>query len=433
MSLIRHIFIALAYSLIAVAAAMAAPRLWPPVGPELGVMIGGVVFVGCALLHEAHTRQDQFGALADEIVELRQYLADPASGRFPVGGDAIAAGGAADGIVELQPVRAIEQDVDDVVAEVRVLQRLVEQLSQGGGQAGGSVSRAASYPAPRAASDLALRAASASAAPAKATAAKRAVEPRPAVPVAEDLDDRAVLDIVREALRGDRVNLVFQPIVSLPQRKKQFYEAFTRIQGEDGSMILPEQYIALAEGEGLITAIDNMLLFKCVQLVRKARARNREVGFFCNISPHTLADRRFLQEFVEFMSENRELAQSLIFEFHQSLVDNRDDDIDRQLSRLAVMGFRFSMDQVLDPRVDYAALADRHFKYVKVDAGVLISKQEKDGHGDDVRTLKRLLDSHGIDLIAGKIESESVLREILDLNIDFGQGYLFGEPRESKA
>lgn len=419
MSLIRHIFIALAYSLIAVAAAMAAPRLWPPVGPELAVMIGGVVFVGCALLHEVHTRQDQFGVLADEIGELRQHLAN--LGRSPAVVDA-------DGVVDLQPVRAIEQDVDDVVAEVRVLQRLVEQLSQSGGQA----SRAGK-PAPRVAPKSAPRAAQNTRAAAAAAVVPAPVAvSRPSVAAAEGLDDRAVLDIVREALRGDRVTLAFQPIVSLPQRKKQFYEAFTRIRGEDGSMILPEQYIGLAEGEGLITAIDNMLLFKCVQLVRKARARSREVGFFCNISSHTMADGQFLQEFVEFMSENRELAPNLIFEFQQSLVNNRDDDIDRQLGRLAVMGFRFSMDQVLDPGLDSASLAERHFKFVKVDADVL-SKLQADKRGDAVRDLKRSLDRDGIDLIAGKIESETELRELLDLNIDFGQGYLFGEPREAKA
>lgn len=46
--------------------------------------------------------------------------------------------------------------------------------------------------------------------------------------------------------------------------------------------------------------------------------------------------------------------------------------------------------------------------------------------------LKAALDRHGIDLIVEKVESEKTLVELLDFQIDFGQGYLFGEPRVSK-
>ena len=42
---------------------------------------------------------------------------------------------------------------------------------------------------------------------------------------------------------------------------------------------------------------------------------------------------------------------------------------------------------------------------------------------------ERQLDRTGIDLIISKIETETQLRNLLDLNIDYGQGFLFGEPR----
>ena len=69
-------------------------------------------------------------------------------------------------------------------------------------------------------------------------------------------------------------------------------------------IILPEQYISIAEREGLITAIDNMLLFRCVQLLRKTQGPSKNVDFYCNISPYSLADLGFFREFVEFMSDH---------------------------------------------------------------------------------------------------------------------------------
>ena len=51
--------------------------------------------------------------------------------------------------------------------------------------------------------------------------------------------------------------------------------------------------------------------------------------------------------------------------------------------------------------------------------------------GIDVALLKRTMDLHGIDLIVEKLEEEQNLIELLDYRIDYGQGYLFGEPRLS--
>jgi cyclic-di-GMP phosphodiesterase TipF (flagellum assembly factor) len=191
---------------------------------------------------------------------------------------------------------------------------------------------------------------------------------------------------------------------------------------------MPQQYIALAERAGLITAIDNTLLFRCIQLLRKTRERDLEIGFFCNISQHTLADRGFFRDFVRYMRVNSELASSIIFEFPQRAVTLLDDNLARDLDELHRLGFRFSLDQVTDLDLDADRLSDRGFRFVKIEAARLLARP----NGLNPRALKRRLDARGIDLVVEKIEAESVLIELLDVNIDFGQGYLFGEPRLSR-
>jgi cyclic-di-GMP phosphodiesterase TipF (flagellum assembly factor) len=66
---------------------------------------------------------------------------------------------------------------------------------------------------------------------------------------------------------------------------------------------------------------------------------------------------------------------------------------------------------------------------VKLDANRLLHAARDGLLGGDTRQFKRVLDSYGIDLIVERIETEPLLLELLDLHIDFGQGYLFGEPR----
>ena len=233
---------------------------------------------------------------------------------------------------------------------------------------------------------------------------------------------------LRDSLRKGQVELALQPVVSLPQRKRRFYESFSRVRVGDG-VLMPQQYIGLAERAGLITAIDNTLLFRCIQLLRKTRERDLDIGFFCNISQHTLADRVFFGDFVRYMQANAELASSIIFEFPQRAVAAADQNLQRDLAALRRLGFRLSLDQVTDLDLDVDWLRDWGFRFAKLDATQLLARE----NGLDPAALKRRLDAGGVDLIIEKIESEAVLDGLADVKADFGQGYLFGEPRLSRS
>ncbi|MBV8533936.1 MAG: EAL domain-containing protein, partial [Alphaproteobacteria bacterium] len=246
------------------------------------------------------------------------------------------------------------------------------------------------------------------------------------------LNEEEILDVVQEALRNNRVELFVQPVVSLPQRKRRHYECFSRIRGDGEAILTPDQYMAIAEREGLMNAIDNMLLFRSVQLVRRLQKAQSDASLFINVSEHTLADTRFLREFVAFMQSNRDLAPHLVFEFTQQSVNRHSADSVAELDRLGKMGFRLSMDQVTALDFDVEELRRLHIKFLKVEAQRLLDQTRATTNRLDMRAFKRALDEQAIDLIVEKIESEQMLLELLDMPVDFGQGYLFGEPRAAK-
>ena len=242
-----------------------------------------------------------------------------------------------------------------------------------------------------------------------------------------------ILAITRDALERVRVSLFLQPIVSLPTRRVEYYEAYSRIQDHDGNFIDPQQYLELAERAGLVGAIDNNLLFHCVQLLRRVWRRNRDYGFFCNVSPHTLRDETFFGQFIEFLSENLELADDLIFEFSQIDVETHYNEFADNLDRLAKLGSSFSIDRVERLDINFMEIAKRNFHYVKIDAASLIALASSESGQEQVRYLQENLIDSRVTMIVEKIETEPQLVELLDYNIRFGQGYLFGEPRESKT
>ena len=247
-----------------------------------------------------------------------------------------------------------------------------------------------------------------------------------------DYDDSQILTFLDKAVREDRVQLYVQPTVSLPQRIPVFYECFSRITDDDKNVIRPEQYLPVSDTAGLTAALDNLLLFRCIQLVRHTRREQPNIIFFCNISNKTLTDVEFFTDFIDFMASNTNLASSLVFEFSQQTIEDNTFEIQTNLKRLAGLGFRLAVDQLKNLDFDLSNLSGKGFKFLKIDAHLLHELAKDDDAQINMNSLKGAMDRQAMDLIVEKIETEEMLLELLDLKIDFGQGYLFGEPKPIK-
>jgi len=250
----------------------------------------------------------------------------------------------------------------------------------------------------------------------------------------------ALLETIRDALTENRVDLYLQPIVGLPQRKTVFYESFSRLRDETGRVMMPAEYLAVAEPAGLMTAVDNLLLFRCVQIVRRLAKQDRKIGIFCNISMASLADETFFPDFLDILTANKDLAGALIFEVGQQAFEARGSVEARNMGKLADLGFRFSIDKVTDLDLDLQDLSRSDVKFVKVAAQFLLDEMtEVDGRlilrslpdlaAEDFSALAR---RYGVEVIAEKVETERQIVDTLDLDIAYGQGHLFGEPRAIK-
>ena len=365
--------------------------------PIIAATSAGCLFLAVALAHETLIRRSDRDEIFDDIDNLQRTNAD-LTARLE------------EAVSEIERIKKAVAEGDwkaheEVVGEMRVLQGLLNSFSGKGAP-------------PTAVGDESLE-----------PLGDRLERKMPDI-LPDTLSNKEILGIVQQGLQENRVDLYLQPVVVLPQRKTRFYEAFSRIRNEEGSVIVPEQYLAIAAQTGLLATIDNLLLFRCVQLIRRVQNDQLEVGFFCNLSSHNMSDANFFPQFVDFMQHNEQLASSLIFELSQEDAVNA--EVTPYLRRLAAIGFRFSMDKVSSLNLDYVGLAQRGFRFLKVDADFLLSDPNEIDSPIHIEDLKEALKKSSIDLIAEKVESEQQVIDLLDLGLELAQGYLFGEPRPSR-
>src|SRR6516165_6435468 len=258
--------------------------------------------------------------------------------------------------------------------------------------------------------------------------ARRTIDGKPAK-AAPSRSQTQILGAIRSAIDQNRIEIHLQPMVSLPQRKVRFYEALTRLPGENDQLLAADDFIGVAEAAGLIGRGDHRVMLRCVQVLRRLMVRNKEVGVFCNVAAATLGNPTTFSQCLDFLEANRALAPSLVLEFKQATFRNLGPAEAENLAALAQRGYRFSMDHVTDLRIEPRELADRGVRFIKVPASLLLDPKQASTSDIHPSDLSDLLGRFGIDLIAERIEGERAVVDLLDYDVRFGQGFLFAPPR----
>jgi cyclic-di-GMP phosphodiesterase TipF (flagellum assembly factor) len=252
-----------------------------------------------------------------------------------------------------------------------------------------------------------------------------------AAPAAE-FEHESPIVLLRDAIAGGNIDLYLQPVVTLPQRKLRYYEAFARLRTGNDQVIAAGDFLSDPEAAKLLARLDHAVAGRCVQIVRRLLLRKREVGLFCNLAGATLADSSF-PKFIELMEANRAIAAALVFEFTQSAVRAMGPIEHASLAALADRGFRFSMDNLGDLRINARELNDRGFRFIKVPAALLFNRLSIVAGDIRPAEFSESLGRFGIDLIADRIEQEHTVIDLLDYDVRFGQGVLFSPPRPLRA
>jgi cyclic-di-GMP phosphodiesterase TipF (flagellum assembly factor) len=248
-------------------------------------------------------------------------------------------------------------------------------------------------------------------------------------PRGKKFSDAVIAEMVRHAVRQQKVEMFVQPVVSLPQRQVRMVELFGRIKGRSGIYLAAERYMKVAANDALVPSIDDRLLRTALEALKSPFSGIAPgVSIMLNIEAKTLGNATFMKDLTGFLAADKHMARRIVFELAQTELDAMPTSIMPVVQALSQLGVRFSMDCVRSRRLNMTLIKKLGIRFVKMNAAWLMREAQSEGGSARINRLKGQLDAAGIDLIVERIEDESELRELLDFNIDYGQGFLFGKP-----
>jgi EAL domain-containing protein (putative c-di-GMP-specific phosphodiesterase class I) len=237
-----------------------------------------------------------------------------------------------------------------------------------------------------------------------------------------DLQNRCDL---QEVLLADQLTTVFQPIVELRRRGVLGYEALSR--GPAGSFYqMPLRLFAMAEEADLVFELDR----KCRRrALASAAALPAGAKLFVNVYPSAMYDPEFQGAALVRLTEAQGLTPDrVVLEITEKSAIENYDLFAEALGELTRFGFSFAVDDVGAGYSGLEKIAHLNPRYLKFDRELIRSIDSSYIRREMTRALKAFADRIGSTIVAEGIEQEGELRTLLDLGIEYGQGFLFGRP-----
>ncbi len=237
-------------------------------------------------------------------------------------------------------------------------------------------------------------------------------------------------DLRRAVERGQLV-LHYQPVISLVTGQIVGFEALVRWQHPTLGLVMPAEFIPVAEETGAISDIgDYVLLEACRQLRRWQQQLpcNPPLFVSVNLSAAQFGLRDLPERIRRALAETGVSGGSLHLEITETALMSDTEVTAGTMSQLKALGVRIDVD---DFGTGYSSLA--YLKRLPIDSlkidQYFVSKLDADTcNGEIVRTIIALAQSLSVDVVGEGVETNQQLERLKAMNCGYGQGYFLGRP-----
>jgi diguanylate cyclase (GGDEF)-like protein/PAS domain S-box-containing protein len=231
----------------------------------------------------------------------------------------------------------------------------------------------------------------------------------------------AVENDLRHAVERQQLDLHYQPLIDLAQERVIGFEALVRWQHPARGLVMPDEFIHIAEETGLIVQIGSWVLSTaCEQLTRWPQ----RIQLSVNLSAVQIRP-ELVSEVERLLSRLGIAAHRLVLEITESLV--LDPSIKSVVASLRALGVQLALDDFGTGYSSLGSLQRFPLDVVKLDRTLIESVAEGRGVAI-VRAAVELGNALGVDVIAEGIEAPHQLTALRELGCSLGQGYLFARP-----
>lgn len=235
--------------------------------------------------------------------------------------------------------------------------------------------------------------------------------------------------------------VLYQPIVELISGQIAGFEALVRWPHSTRGMVLPEQFITLAEESGQIVPLGAWVLDQAAAeavrwedtVLRAGTADLSAPYVSVNVSPRQFRDDEFYSVVRRALQLSGIEPSSLVLELTESVLMYNDERILAEMSSLTDLGIRFAIDDFGTGYSSLSYLREFPISILKIDKSFVDQLGRSSEQYALVEGITHLADTLGLTVIAEGVEDVRQKELLISMGCPLGQGYLFAKPVSAEA
>lgn len=234
---------------------------------------------------------------------------------------------------------------------------------------------------------------------------------------------------LRKAIERCELVLYFQPIIKIESGDLEGFEALIRWQHPKQGLVLPDQFIPIAEETGLILPMGDWVIKEgCRKLAILKKQTNKTLSMNLNVSVKQFLQDDFVDKFKREVSQAGISPDDIKLEFTESLLMEHTQKAVQKLKSLRDLGTKLSIDDFGTGYSSLSYLQQFPIDQIKIDRSFINAMNKKEESWKIVKSILALASSLDMSTLAEGVETRSQLDRLSKLSCGSAQGYLIAKP-----
>ncbi len=241
--------------------------------------------------------------------------------------------------------------------------------------------------------------------------------------------EKHIEEMVVDAMDNDRIEMFYQPIYSIEEKRFASAEALVRIIDEDGTVVSPALFIDVAEKNGMIIRMGEIIFEKVCRFINEQKPMDYGIDYIeINLSAVQCGHENLADRFLQIMEKYNVLPEHINLEITESAsVDNKK-NLKANMKKLMENGVRFSLDDFGTGQSNLNYIVEMPVDIVKFDRSMVMDYFANNKAKYVMDAAMHMIHGLELSIVSEGIETKEQFDAMSDLGISYIQGYYFSKP-----
>ena len=235
--------------------------------------------------------------------------------------------------------------------------------------------------------------------------------------------------LLQEAVENDGFEIYYQPIYSVKEQRVVSAEALIRLKNTEHGFISPEEFIPIAEQNGLIMRIGDFVFRSVCSFINDHDLGKLGIQFVeVNLSVVQCMQQKLGKQLMSIMKEYSLSPEAINLEITETAEAVRFEAFRENVFALHANGFHFSLDDYGTGYSNIGFLYKFPFRFIKIDKSLLWGAFENEKAMITLVSSIELAKKLNLEVVVEGVETEEHVRKLVEMQCEYLQGYYFSKP-----